>query len=685
MDATHPGGPRVYSVTSSASGPAVLGVRNARDGALIAERPLPLALGSWAVTVAPDHSVYVGSYNATAGAMGRLYRYEPAADKVSELGMAAPGETFVWTVATSPDGASLYAGTSPNGRLVRHDTATGKTTDLGSPVPGEQFVRDLAVGDDGTIYAGVGAQTMKVAVVGADGVTKQVVDPPVQGHGYAYDLDVVGRYLLIRYATSTNTNPMGVYDLESRTWKDVVEDVDSLTVGGGRHGHHVYLFQNDELVSYDLKTGTIARTGFTDFGGGAARPLGWVGHTLVGTGSTGRIWHFDRKTGKGTLLDGTLTGQPVSIRSMAVGPDGRVYGGGFFTGGLAAYDPATGEKQFWPNVGQSEGMVTHQGKLYLGVYPWARIYEWTGSEPKLLLNLAEHEQDRPFAMISAGDWLAFGTVPKIGTVGGALGLYNSVTGKSVTKRNLIPGHSIIGLAYRDGVIYGTTSAFGGVGAPQDDAAVAFAYDVAADSLKWRTKPVAGDLALGSITFDDQGKLWGLSPDALFELDPATGRALRVVKHQTYPWESATQVLLDTYIELGSDGKLYGKVQGKAYRIDRATMALTLIVRPVSILLKGPRRAHVPVAVRELLHLPPLLTGDALAHPDDSVRAVIFPAVTGGEQTLKDLVHEFKTKGPAYRTTVQTTLRASYTNHYRRGLIALLETLEFKTTTPPTGR
>ncbi|MFB9681716.1 Tn3 family transposase [Streptosporangium vulgare] len=70
---------------------------------------------------------------------------------------------------------------------------------------------------------------------------------------------------------------------------------------------------------------------------------------------------------------------------------------------------------------------------------------------------------------------------------------------------------------------------------------------------------------------------------------------------------------------------------------------------------------------------------ALGHPDEAVRAVIFPAVAGGEQTLKDLVHEFKTKGPVYRTTVQTTLRASYTNHYRRGLIALLETLEFKST------
>ena len=68
---------------------------------------------------------------------------------------------------------------------------------------------------------------------------------------------------------------------------------------------------------------------------------------------------------------------------------------------------------------------------------------------------------------------------------------------------------------------------------------------------------------------------------------------------------------------------------------------------------------------------------ALAAPDDAVRVVVFPAVAGGEQTLRELVHEFKTRGPVYRRTVQTTLRASYTGHYRRGLIALLEVLEFR--------
>ncbi|MGH3234845.1 MAG: Tn3 family transposase [Streptosporangiaceae bacterium] len=70
---------------------------------------------------------------------------------------------------------------------------------------------------------------------------------------------------------------------------------------------------------------------------------------------------------------------------------------------------------------------------------------------------------------------------------------------------------------------------------------------------------------------------------------------------------------------------------------------------------------------------------SLARPADAVREVIYPAVSGGEQTLRELVHEYKTKGPVYRRTVQTTLKASYTGHYRKGLIDLLDVLEFRST------
>ncbi|MDQ0797790.1 DUF4158 domain-containing protein [Streptomyces sp. B1I3] len=68
---------------------------------------------------------------------------------------------------------------------------------------------------------------------------------------------------------------------------------------------------------------------------------------------------------------------------------------------------------------------------------------------------------------------------------------------------------------------------------------------------------------------------------------------------------------------------------------------------------------------------------SLGAPERAVRQVMFPAVSGGEATLRELVHEFKTRGPVYRRTVQTTLKASYTNHCRRGLSRLLDVLEFR--------
>ncbi|MCA1701478.1 MAG: Tn3 family transposase, partial [Actinobacteria bacterium] len=65
---------------------------------------------------------------------------------------------------------------------------------------------------------------------------------------------------------------------------------------------------------------------------------------------------------------------------------------------------------------------------------------------------------------------------------------------------------------------------------------------------------------------------------------------------------------------------------------------------------------------------------AVQQPDGTVRQVIYPVI--GEGTMRDLIAEYKTAGPTYRRTVQTTLKASYTNHYRRGLIRLVGVLEF---------
>jgi len=54
--------------------------------------------------------------------------------------------------------------------------------------------------------------------------------------------------------------------------------------------------------------------------------------------------------------------------------------------------------------------------------------------------------------------------------------------------------------------------------------------------------------------------------------------------------------------------------------------------------------------------------------------VVFPVVD--EQTLRDLVKEWKATGPTYRTTVCTVIRNSYRGHYRRMALKLLFALEF---------
>jgi TnpA family transposase len=70
-----------------------------------------------------------------------------------------------------------------------------------------------------------------------------------------------------------------------------------------------------------------------------------------------------------------------------------------------------------------------------------------------------------------------------------------------------------------------------------------------------------------------------------------------------------------------------------------------------------------------------LADATLAQPDGVVRDVVFPVV--GEQTLRDLVKEWKATGPTYRTTLRTVIRNSYQGHYRRMVPKLLVALEFR--------
>ena len=65
----------------------------------------------------------------------------------------------------------------------------------------------------------------------------------------------------------------------------------------------------------------------------------------------------------------------------------------------------------------------------------------------------------------------------------------------------------------------------------------------------------------------------------------------------------------------------------------------------------------------------------LEKPDGIVREVVFPVVS--EETLRNLVKEWKATGPAYRTTLRTVIRNSYKGHYRRMVPQVLHVLNFR--------
>ncbi|WP_019632116.1 hypothetical protein [Actinomadura atramentaria] len=576
----------LYTVSTVSAGSAIFSVIDTRDGRRAYELPLPGALGTWAVTAGRDGSAFIGSYSS-----GKAFHWTWGASAVTDLGTPLPGETFVWSVAADRAGR-FYGGTSPGGKLFQYDPATKAVRDYGQLVAGEQYVRSLDIAPDGTVYAGIGAHAHVVAVDPRTGAKRELPLPAgLDTDQYAYDVRVSGRYLAVRFAASAAAGELWVYDLAKRKWRQHVTGVTS--IGLVDHGSRLYFMRGTAVTALDPHGGalrTVARVESDSL----LHVVGLVsgGDLLVKANTGGSLWRVGLRSGKVRAFHADLAEQPTAPESLGVGPDGKIYASGYLSGGLASYDPATRAVVGHKGVGQMEGIVTVGNKLYLGEYPRAQVYEYDpaqpwapGTNPRRIMDLSGQQQDRPFAMVDAGGVLAVGTVPSSGVLGGVLALYDPATGKSRIMRDVVPTQSIVGLAYRDGVVYGTTSVWGGNGIDAKDAdAKLVAVDVATGAVKFTAVPVPGERSISGVTTDDQGHVWGFSTCTVFEFDPVAQKTLRTAKYCDYPWDTVHHLWRDAYLYFDpDDGYLYGKAQAKVFRIDRSTLAYTQLVRPISLL------------------------------------------------------------------------------------------------------
>lgn len=574
-------------IWSASSGlPAYLNAVDPDTGASLLSLPLTGASGSYAVEQAADGTVYVGTYGE-----GRLYRLRPGASTVDDLGVPAAGESFVLDLVVGDDG-KVYSGTYPSGKIVSYDPASGAFHDYGTMIAGQTYVKSITSAG-GKIYGGAYVDGFITELDPATGAKRVLPTPPgvdVRGK-VVNDLNARGGKLYARLGTAF-PSPLHVYDIASGTWVDTIELAAGLDVSPPDAAGKVYLFRqfapnSAELVSYDPATKAQVRTGLTIYGRVTnTRGIGWAdltadgypGPSIVGLLWRGTMFRYNPQTGNHATLDTGVRREPTDILSLAAGPRGTAYAGGFLSGGLSVVDLASGEAQF-NRFSQLEQILPTSNGVWLGAYPDARIYRYDPSlpwnspdyssnppggveNPPKVLDLIGHHQNRPQAMTEALGKVVVGTVPSGDRLGGSLAVIDMASRTTdVVIDNLITDESIVSAASRGGVVYGSTSVFGGLATtpPTQAEATVFAFDVRTRQVLWQVNPEPGLKVIPAVTVDRDGMVWTVTGNKVRKLDPKTGRTVGTV-------EVAQAAALYTAGQLTMDGRgvVYALVGGKYF-------------------------------------------------------------------------------------------------------------------------
>lgn len=559
-----------YSVATGETG--VFYAFDVITGKQTASFTLPNAGGSWGMEVAANGDVYIGTWpNAL------LYRYVPGSQVVECLGQPPgfEGEPFaIWRIVTDNEG-NVYGGVSgsrPNdGRAFRYDTKAKTFIDYGVACIGNGTVRSVAY-HDGYLYAGTGPSECRLAKINVKtGEKREIPLPePHRKRQYIYDAQVLDEMLLIR---TEPAKTLLVYDLNKDRWVDEQKNVTGFDFAPS-DGTDTWLIKNDLLQRYSLKTFKLTPTGFSVRD---VRGLDWIevdnssypGKSLVSLTPTGDAWIYNPQTNAVRHFTPEIDPQPVTLRSLGRGPDGHIYASSYLSGGLSKYNTTTGEMEQYPRgVGQAGSIISDGNKLILGIYPSARLLTFDpaqafnyGNNPVDHLNLAEHRQDRVFALAPVNGKIAMGTVAAAGARGGALTIFDPEN-RTWDVYRPIPGQSIISLAYDGrGILYCGSSN-----------GIVFAWDVEKSEVLWEVNPGMGKIS--SLLLSEQGTLWSMTgTGCIIEVNPAERKVTRCkCLFPDAAWNNKIDALLrNSRLIMHPNGLLYGTAFGYLFSANPVTL------------------------------------------------------------------------------------------------------------------
>lgn len=571
----------VYFISNGS--PGTFYALNANTGEVKYSKVIPNTIAVWAITIGKDKNVYFGGTED-----GKLYRYVPTTKVVEDLG-ATPADKWIWDLEVADDG-KIYGTTYPNSKLFVYDPETKQHTDLGKMHDAQQYARGLFIdGDD--IYVGIGTQGKHLIKYSISKGTKEEVI--IEGYsgttGTFEDLRIVGDYLFI----SNGTINMLVVDKNTLEVVSTFQYSNNIALPSEEDPYNIYFKFQKQFFKFNIqtleKTEIELERELPDTV--RTKDVKWVIHNGVPKIALltqyAEYMLIEPKSGAVDFISLNVSMQAVDIQALELGFDGRLYMGGYQRG-MSVYNPFTNKIDVnLPTFAQPEGIGFLNDKVWYGTYVGAIMYSYDPSKEIDLANNPNYEykiideQDRPFAIESGDDKLFVGTIPDYGMHGGVLAIYDEKTDSWSQHRNVVKDQSIISLAYKDGLLYGGTSVWGGLGIdPVAKQAEMFIWDVEKDELvKSFTLDIPGidenPRMIGNLEFGPDGLLWGAVDGTIFAFDTETETIVKSKMIQPSLYNSSKW--FPYRLHFAPDGLLYTTLSRKLIAIDPETLDHKIIL------------------------------------------------------------------------------------------------------------
>jgi hypothetical protein len=497
--------------------------------------PVKSEPGAWAMIVGPDNNLYVGTLpNA------HILRLDPASGRFTDLGRPSETEQYIWQFAQGTD-RRLYGCTYPSCKLVRFDPASGRMEDLGRVDPKQQYARSVAADDAGFVYVGVGTS---------------------EAHLVAYEIATGKQEDLL---------PAELHDTGTAS---VQQGADGAVYGsaGGRQ--------------FRLRGGRAEEMASDALAADAARPASTLrlrdGRHLAMEENTLRVTHG--ATHESVTREVAYEGKETNIFRLGIGPDGMLYGSTAMPIHFFRVDPKSGDLARLGRLGGGEYYsflrhgdallgAAYSGDAPLMIYRPERPFRpgtAATDNPRLVHFDGEDSGWRPQAMIAGpGGKVYIGAVAGYGKLGGPLAVFDPETLRVECFHHVVRDQSVVSLAVAgDLLAEGTTIGGGGGSFPTAQEAVLFLWDPARKEKIFETAPIPGATEITGLT-TARGKVFGVAGGKeLFVFDPS---ARKVIHRARLPFSG----VLYNAVAPGPGGRLWGLSPEGVFSIDPDSHAARL--------------------------------------------------------------------------------------------------------------